>query len=287
MLTDRTGNISQSNLPQGRIGFVDPEMVDGIDSLSRRELTIAAKYSEGMTYRKIAQLLHIAPSTVRTHLTTIYRKLGISNKLMLLQVFSGDVQSRKSEGRCLERGLPAGADGQRAVRVAYGDGRFADDNTLINHISHVLSERRELCDHLAASEARYRALVTSMDRFVARMTPDGRLSFVNGAYCKYFGKDRDELLGNSFNEFTLTIPEDRDRDIAHLSSLTPEHPSAVIELRRRLPDGSMRYVEWTDTALFDTSGRLVELQLFGHDVTERVGHLCNATSTVGIPQRRC
>ena len=43
----------------------------------------------------------------------------------------------------------------------------------------------------------------------ARIGPDGRLSFVNDAYCRYYGQPRESLLGRSFNEFTGTMPEDR------------------------------------------------------------------------------
>ena len=55
-----------------------------------------------------------------------------------------------------------------------------------------------------------------------------------------------------------------------LASLTPEYPSEMIELRRQLPDGSIRWVQWNDTAIFDAQGRLLEIQSVGRDVTERV-----------------
>ena len=51
--------------------------------LSPREIEIASAYAQGDTYQAIAERLCIAPSTVRTHLATIYRKLGVSSKLDL------------------------------------------------------------------------------------------------------------------------------------------------------------------------------------------------------------
>lgn len=51
--------------------------------LSPRELQIAQSYAGGATYQIIADKLCIAPSTVRTHLATIYRKMGVSSKLKL------------------------------------------------------------------------------------------------------------------------------------------------------------------------------------------------------------
>lgn len=55
------------------------------DPLSKRERQIAMHYADGDNYRDIASKLGIAPATVRTHLGTIYRKLGVSSKVALLK----------------------------------------------------------------------------------------------------------------------------------------------------------------------------------------------------------
>ncbi len=57
------------------------------ETLSTRERQIAEAFSSGERYQQIAGRLNIAPSTVRTHLATIYRKLGVSSKLDLRKVF--------------------------------------------------------------------------------------------------------------------------------------------------------------------------------------------------------
>jgi DNA-binding CsgD family transcriptional regulator/GAF domain-containing protein len=57
---------------------VSPEEI-----LSPREIEIASAYAQGDTYQAISARLGIAPSTVRTHLATIYRKLEVSSKLDL------------------------------------------------------------------------------------------------------------------------------------------------------------------------------------------------------------
>jgi TolB-like protein/Flp pilus assembly protein TadD len=53
------------------------------EPLSPREREIAEGFADGETYQQISERLHLAPSTVRTHLATIYRKLGVSTKLDL------------------------------------------------------------------------------------------------------------------------------------------------------------------------------------------------------------
>ncbi len=57
--------------------------------LSAREREIAQRYAAGASYQDIASALVIAPSTVRTHLATIYRKLEVSSKVELANRLSG------------------------------------------------------------------------------------------------------------------------------------------------------------------------------------------------------
>ncbi|MEP0940983.1 MAG: LuxR C-terminal-related transcriptional regulator [Rhizobiaceae bacterium] len=65
--------------------------------LSQREFQIAQSYAGGATYQEIAEKLCIAPSTVRTHLATIYRKLEVSSKLDLLARLNGDTPQPRSQ----------------------------------------------------------------------------------------------------------------------------------------------------------------------------------------------
>jgi adenylate cyclase len=60
--------------------------------LSARELQIAEGYSNGESYSQIAERLSIAPSTVRTHLTTVYRKLDVASKLELHKLLKNEEQ---------------------------------------------------------------------------------------------------------------------------------------------------------------------------------------------------
>ncbi|GGA34345.1 hypothetical protein GCM10011498_39360 [Amylibacter cionae] len=55
------------------------------EALSDREHEVATAYVDGQNYKEIARTLGIAPSTVRTHLRTVYRKLGVTSRTELTQ----------------------------------------------------------------------------------------------------------------------------------------------------------------------------------------------------------
>ena len=63
-------------------------MLDDTD-LGPREQQIAERYAAGCSYQEMATELHFAPSTVRTHLATIYRKLEVSSKVDLASCLDG------------------------------------------------------------------------------------------------------------------------------------------------------------------------------------------------------
>ena len=54
--------------------------LDGVESLTERELRVAKLASEGQTNRDIAQALYVTPKTVEVHLTNAYRKLNIASR---------------------------------------------------------------------------------------------------------------------------------------------------------------------------------------------------------------
>jgi DNA-binding NarL/FixJ family response regulator len=54
------------------------------EALTKRGAEVGRAYAEGLTHKQIAERLGIAPATIRTHLNSIYRKLGVGTKIELL-----------------------------------------------------------------------------------------------------------------------------------------------------------------------------------------------------------
>lgn len=67
-----------------------------LDALTERELSVAKKFSEGLTYKEIAKQLSIAPSTVRHHLRNSYLKLNVHDKASMAKLISSAVQPAPS-----------------------------------------------------------------------------------------------------------------------------------------------------------------------------------------------
>ena len=57
-----------------------------LDSLTAREIDVARRFGMGLSHVDIATELHISPATVRNHLTNIYSKLAIGNKVELARL---------------------------------------------------------------------------------------------------------------------------------------------------------------------------------------------------------
>jgi PAS domain S-box-containing protein len=143
------------------------------------------------------------------------------------------------------------------------DGRLSGLRGIIVDIS----ERREMEEALRKSERFYRTIIEDQTDLICRFRPDGTLTFVNDAYCRYFGKIRQELIGHAFMPL---IPEE-DREMVHqkFSALSWGCPLTSYEHRVILPGGEVRWQRWTDRAIFDESGRLNEYQSVGQDITDQ------------------
>ena len=102
-------------------------------------------------------------------------------------------------------------------------------------LASVVAERRGKEEALRESEARYRAVVEDQTELICRFLPDGTFTFVNGAYCRYFQRSPEELLGRTF--WTLIPPEGHQAAREFLASITPDHPVATREHEVLAPDG--------------------------------------------------
>jgi PAS domain S-box-containing protein len=163
--------------------------------------------------------------------------------------------------RCQRKGGGALWLEVRAAVLRDGRGR----PVAIEGIARDITARVEMERKLRESEARYRAVVEDQTELIHRMRPDGTITFVNDAFCRYFGRAQEELLGKSF--FSLLPAEDRELAREYFRSLDRYNPVGRSQHLFSL-QGEERWVQWTDRALFNDEGELTEYQSVGRDVTQ-------------------
>jgi PAS domain S-box-containing protein len=130
-----------------------------------------------------------------------------------------------------------------------------------------ITERKLAEAALSQSEERYRDIVEDQTELICRFLPDGTLTFVNGAYARYFNRSIESLVGGSF--WPLIPDESHAASRQFLASITPSHPVSTIEHEVHAPNGELRWQQWTDRGIFDADGRILEYQAVGRDITDR------------------
>ena len=127
-------------------------------------------------------------------------------------------------------------------------------------------ERKQNSEKLRQSEARYRGIVEDQTELICRFLPDGTLTFVNQAYCRYFNQTSEHFLGQSFK---ISVPDDSFAPLQeHLTRLSPQNPTRAIEYEVKLPNNKICWQQWIYRAFFE-NGELVEYQGVGRDITQR------------------
>ncbi|MGL4882475.1 MAG: PAS domain S-box protein, partial [Waterburya sp.] len=138
------------------------------------------------------------------------------------------------------------------------------------YVTRTAIENFRLRQRLRASEERYRAIVEDQTELICRFLPDCTLTFVNGAYSRYFDSTPEQLIEQNFLDL---IPESHhnyvQQQIAELSALTPENAVMTHEHPVMKPNGEIGWQQWTNRAIFNSDGELVEIQAVGRDITER------------------
>ena len=166
---------------------------------------------------------------------------------------------------------------KRVVGIIYADNltrtnAFSQKNqdfleSIGNQLSGVIENAR-LLDQVREKEEQYKSVVEDSPGLIDRFLIDGTITFVNQESCRFFGKKYDELIGTNIT--SQILEEDREKVMSGIASLTVESPVRTFENKVIRYDGEIRWMRWTDHALFDNKGKINSIQSFGEDITEWV-----------------
>lgn len=130
-----------------------------------------------------------------------------------------------------------------------------------------ISQRKAVEEALREGARLYRAVVEDQTELICRYGLDGALSFVNGAYAKFFGVDEDEIIGK---RFFPRLAENERRDLkTWIREAGRANPVFDREQHVKRFDGESRWILWTNRAILDHRGQVTEIQAVGRDITER------------------
>ncbi|MBW8014914.1 MAG: PAS domain S-box protein [Planctomycetes bacterium] len=132
-----------------------------------------------------------------------------------------------------------------------------------DHLEELVSERTT---ELRESEEKYRLLLNNQTDLVVKVDLEGRFLFVSPTYCEMFGKNEDELLGNTF--MPVVHEEDIEQTLKEMEKLYRPPYHARMQQRCKTVNG-WRWFEWVDTAVLDENGNVIEIIGVGRDITER------------------
>ncbi len=160
-------------------------------------------------------------------------------------------------------------DGEERVVATRGVVVRDDDGqpVRLRGTNHDVTEQRRSEAALRESEARYRNVVETQTELICRYPPDATLTFVNDAYCRFFGRSRSDLVGSRF--LSLLPEADREAAQGRIALLMAQPHRVTHEHEVMRPDGSVSWQQWTDQPILDADGRLIEIQGTGRDLTER------------------
>lgn len=126
--------------------------------------------------------------------------------------------------------------------------------------------RKKAEEELKESERRYAAIVEDQAEMVCRFLPDGKITFVNDAFCRFFDISRNQAIANPISLVLGSLDED---PLGGGSpGLSPESQIVFVEHACVLPSGKKRWLRWSKRGIFDEKGSLREIQAVGRDATE-------------------
>lgn len=126
-------------------------------------------------------------------------------------------------------------------------------------------------DLLRKSEVRYQSLMDSANSIVLRIGTDGTIRFINTFGEAFFGYTSEELVGKPITGTILPKTSRGGRDLTAMVQDVMRNPEEyevnVNENMKR--NGERVWIAWTNKAIRDDSGRLLEMLSIGNDISDR------------------
>jgi two-component system, cell cycle sensor histidine kinase and response regulator CckA len=184
-------------------------------------------------------------------------------------------QSVIENGRALIIGgkIITRADGKRifvqGIKIPFNL-PYAQDEVILTVYTDI-TDLKEAEEALAGSEKKYRDLVENANSIILIWDDQGNIRFMNRYALDFFGYTEEEIIGK--NVVGTIVPESEsttERDLASLMEDIRKDPDQYRnnENENIKKSGDRVWVSWTNRAILDNSGIIVEILSIGNDITE-------------------
>ncbi len=123
---------------------------------------------------------------------------------------------------------------------------------------------RDTETQMRQSEMFFKSVVEDQTEFVIRYTPDGILTFVNTAFCKYLRMKAPEVIGRNVFDLLEIDPSDPIRESG--TDISKEVSSDIIKIKRR--GGKPIWHQWTHRVIHEKTTHQVVIQAIGRDISQ-------------------
>ena len=143
--------------------------------------------------------------------------------------------------------------------------------TLQKKVARLEKELARLRSSGTRTEKEYRDLVENVNSIILRMDVRGNITYCNEYARRFFGYGNDEILGKNAVGTIVPESESTGRDLAALISVICRDPErcAASENENMKKDGSRVWISWSNRAVTDEKGAVIEVLCVGNDITGR------------------
>ncbi|BAY29235.1 two-component sensor histidine kinase [Nostoc carneum NIES-2107] len=134
-----------------------------------------------------------------------------------------------------------------------------------------IAERQQTEAALRQSEANYRNLLQTANSVIIRYDPQGRIRYINDYGVKLLGYEEHQILGRTLFETIIPDIEISGRDVKPFVHDLLRNPQSYPqgEGENLCRDGRRVWVVWSNQAIFNEQGDVVEILSVGNDTTQR------------------
>src|SRR5688572_11133223 len=145
--------------------------------------------------------------------------------------------------------------------------RFASFPSRVIGFIRQITENRRATERLRTIDERYRTIVEMSHDLIWAVDAEGRITYLNPAARRIYGRDPEEMIGKSFLDFVP--PEQRERDIASFADAI-RAGGELLDYRSLVyhADGSIVVLRANLRLIRDKTGKIIGSSGTSRDVTE-------------------